>query len=148
MKYVLKRMNWLLKGLLNRVKYRKEIDVMIKEAHYRGGKFEVTLEHPGFAMLAQEIGQMLRDYEAPNYLETRMFDPVTMRQYSITVQDRTRPTPAEVARILRRALEDIALLEEPFHPRDYAKFARQTAALALEEVGYLKPHAGEREQRS
>lgn len=115
----------------NRLFKREEYSTALRQFSYEDSTLKALYEGADMRVIAEEVGRFFANSKAANFLEMRMFDPATMREYTMTVRPTDRPTPSEVAAEMRDALESIYELTTDTD-------ARETARLTLTELGYLQ----------
>lgn len=122
--------------LYNRLFRREEMKLMLEYVHFDRGAMEITAQHEAVSIIASELGKYFQECGGVNYIEMQMFDPATIGLFTVTIRKSGGKEPSQVNEALRDALESIYELTDD-------KSARETARLALTELGYMKDEAAQ-----
>lgn len=115
----------------NRLFKREEMALMLEHVHFEKGVMEMTARHEAVSIIASELGKYFQECGGVNYIEMQMFDPATIGLFTVTIRKSRGKEPSQVNETLRNALESIYELTTDTD-------ARETARVALTELGYLQ----------
>lgn len=82
--------------LYNRIAHRQQFEAILKSANFTEDKLDVIYEHPAFAILTDQLVKLFNAYKGVNYIEMKVFDPTTMRQYAVTLRPTDGKTPHDL----------------------------------------------------
>lgn len=102
--------------LFNRTFRRREIDIVLKRAHFEDNTLQMTMQHPEFAVIARELTNYFREIGADNYMTLTLYDPATLEAFELTLQRVKGRTVSQVNRRMQRLIRDID--ENPIQARE------------------------------